>query len=178
MKHSRSAWRSTGSTLPWTAVIASSTATPLKSVYVVENPGVFSQILDAFADRPHPPLICTHGQFRLAALLLLDKLAHGSVRIFYSGDFDPEGLQIAQRLLQRYPHTAAAWRYSIDDYTNTNPSQPLDSGRLNKLNQISHPALIEAKCSIFNTGKAGYQEQIISYLIEDLKAQFFPPDKN
>ena len=146
------------------------------SVYAVENPGVFSEILDAFEDRPYPPLICTHGQFGLATLLLLDKLTRGNARIFYSGDFDPEGLQITQRLLQRYPHSAVAWRYGKGDYANTNPSQPLVPARLKKLNQISHPALVAAKESIYRSGRAGYQEQIIPYLIEDLKAGFSPPD--
>lgn len=151
-------------------------AQAVKPVFVVENPGVFSEIIDAFAGRPHPPLICTHGQFRLAALLLLDKLAKSGVRIFYSGDFDPEGLQMAQRLLQRYPSRAEAWRYSTGDYLNTDPLHLLDPSRLNKLNQISHPALIAVKGSILNTAKAGYQEQIISHLLEDIRIHIYPHD--
>ena len=143
-----------------------------KSVYVVENPGVFSEIIDCFAGRPYPPLICTHGQFRLAALLLLDKLARAGVRIFYSGDFDPEGLQMAQRLLKRYPGIGEAWRYGVEDYTRSNPSHPLNTARLNKLDRIDHPELIAVKGKIAVTGQAGYQEQIIPSLIEDLKQYF------
>ncbi len=150
-------------------------AAEVKSVYVVENPAVFSQILDAFDDCPYPPLLCTHGQFRLAALLLLDRLAEGGGRICYSGDFDPEGLQMAQRLLQRYPGAARAWRYRPDDYARTKPSQLLDAARVRKLKQIIHPALAAVRDSIAGSGKAGYQEQIIPDLIEDLKGCFYPP---
>ena len=149
-------------------------AAEVKSVYVVENPAVFSQILDAFDDCPQPPLLCTHGQFRLAALLLLDKLAEAGVCIRYSGDFDPEGLQMAQRLLQRYPGVARAWRYGLADYVKTNPSQLLDAGRVRKLKQITHPALTAVRDSIAGGGKAGYQEQLIPALIEDLKTCFYP----
>lgn len=33
----------------------------------------------------------------------------------YSGDMDPEGLLIAQRLVNRYP-SLHLWHYEIDDY--------------------------------------------------------------
>ena len=42
-----------------------------KRVWIVENSGVYSSILDHV---PGVPLICTHGQFKLAVFALLDKL--------------------------------------------------------------------------------------------------------
>jgi uncharacterized protein (TIGR02679 family) len=94
-----------------------------KVVYVVENSGVYSALLDLCRDFceeqglkdiiPNPPLVCTHGQFKLASLLLLDKLAASGTQIYYSGHFDPEGLSMAERLLLRYPGQAKAWHYTL-----------------------------------------------------------------
>ncbi len=58
-------------------------------VWIVENSGVCSAILDIL---PFAPILCTHGQFKLAAFLLLDKLVKTGVTLHYSGDLDPEGL--------------------------------------------------------------------------------------
>ncbi|NMA69410.1 MAG: DUF2399 domain-containing protein, partial [Desulfitobacterium sp.] len=108
----------------------------LDRVYVVENSGVFSALIDHFEDYcekahketlemiqveaserpPNPPLICTHGQFKLASLLLLDKLAASGIKIFYSGDFDPEGILMLDRLKQRYSELLIPWHYSLKDY--------------------------------------------------------------
>ncbi len=74
-----------------------------KTVFVVENSGVFSEILAGFGGTRLPPLVCANGRFKLACLLLLDKLAAEGIAIHYSGDFDPEGLQLAHQLLRRYP---------------------------------------------------------------------------
>lgn len=157
--------------VPLRELVKIDTLTPAggKLVFAVENPAVFSGILDAFSEGPYPPLVCTHGQFRLAALMLFDKLARAGARIYYSGDFDPEGLQMARRLLQRYPLNALPWRFDPSDYASSRPSPLLSEARLNKLNGIDHPALAAVKEEIARTGKAGYQEQIIPSLIDDLK---------
>lgn len=65
------------------------------AVFVIENSGVFSAVLDQVSESSsgharRPPMICTHGQFTLAALIILDKLAASGATLFYSGDFDPE----------------------------------------------------------------------------------------
>ncbi|NLJ68570.1 MAG: TIGR02679 family protein [Firmicutes bacterium] len=138
-------------------------------VFVVENSGVFSAILDAFtATRPLPPLVCTHGQFTLAALLLLDKLAESST-LLYSGDFDPEGLQMAQRLLQRYQGRVRLWRYSRQDYQLSLSEVGISQQRLNKLGSIQAPALLPVAKSIRHRGRAGYQEALVDRLIRDIK---------
>ena len=63
-----------------------------------ENPAVFSEIV-----RRHPKTaaVCTDGQPRLAAFVLMDLLKAHTV-FYYMGDYDPEGLLIAQRLKERY----------------------------------------------------------------------------
>ncbi len=70
-------------------------------VFVVENPTVFSSISDTLCDMPIP-LICTSGQLKIVSLALLDLLVQNGCVLYYSGDYDPEGLQIADKLCQRY----------------------------------------------------------------------------
>ena len=69
-----------------------------EDVYVVENPAVFAALVSRY---PEQAFVCTNGQLRLSALILLDLLSRDS-RLHYAGDYDPEGLGIAQRLKDRY----------------------------------------------------------------------------
>ena len=46
---------------------------------------------------PTAPIICTHGQLRMASWRLLDLLDF-DIEMYYSGDLDPEGLRIAQNI--------------------------------------------------------------------------------
>lgn len=96
-------------------------------VYVVENPSVFGTLADTVAGPdgrtsesrrlPYPyPLICTSGQPSVAALRLLDKLTAAGSTIYYSGDFDLAGLQMAVALAQRYGERFRAWRMGAKDY--------------------------------------------------------------
>ncbi|MCY1690063.1 TIGR02679 domain-containing protein [Exiguobacterium sp. SL14] len=63
-------------------------------VWIVENSGVFSEPLDFL---PGMRLVCTHGQFKLAAYQLLDQLVASGHHLRYAGDLDPEGLQMASK---------------------------------------------------------------------------------
>ncbi|MEA4883572.1 MAG: TIGR02679 family protein [Clostridia bacterium] len=144
------------------------------AVFVVENSGVFSAILDRLSDDPsrdarRPPMVCTHGQFRLAALMLMDKLAAGGAAIFYSGDFDPEGLQMAQRLMNRFPGSVRPWRYGLQDYLGCVSETPLPENRLAKLQGVTAPELVPAKDAMAAERKAGYQERLLDALAEDVR---------
>ena len=46
--------------------------------------------------------MCMNGQPRLAGLMVLDLLAKSGTEVYYSGDLDPEGILIAQKLSQYY----------------------------------------------------------------------------
>ncbi len=157
-----------------------------KVVYVVENSGVFSALLDLFRDFceeqglkeiANPPLVCTHGQFKLASLLLLDKLTASGTLIYYSGDFDPEGLSMAERLLQRYPGQAKAWHYTLADYLLSRSDQVLSPQRLKQLDRVSSLELAPLKEELLQTGLAGYQEGILSDLWSDVKQCMQVPRK-
>jgi len=150
----------------------------LNKVYVVENSGVFSALLDLFEDFiiengldtvPNPPLTCTHGQFKLASLLLLDKLAASGTTIFYSGDFDPEGLMMLDQLINRYPGQLIPWHYSQEDYHACISDQVLGLSRLKKLDGVKSLQIEFLKEELKRTKLAGYQEGILGRLWEDIK---------
>ena len=42
--------------------------------------------------------MCTYGQVRLSGIILLNLLIESGLKIYYSGDLDPEGIQIADKL--------------------------------------------------------------------------------
>ncbi|RKQ16394.1 DUF2399 domain-containing protein [Oceanobacillus bengalensis] len=102
--------------IPLRELIALTTVYPAsrkKTVWIVENSGVYSSILDKL---PHVPLICTHGQFKLVGLLLIDLLVKEDCTLYYAGDFDPEGLSMAEKLLQRHPNNIHPWKMDVAHY--------------------------------------------------------------
>ncbi|MCF6094035.1 TIGR02679 family protein [Microaerobacter geothermalis] len=148
-------------------------------VFVIENSGVFSAVLDYLEEvQRHsrslkfPPMICTHGQFKLAALLMLDKLVANGTTIFYSGDFDPEGLQMAQRLIDRYPGSVKMWRYGTEDYAKCISTVKLNDTRIKKLASISANELTGIRDLMIIHRKAGFQEELIDDLVKDLERGF------
>ncbi|MFD1032767.1 TIGR02679 family protein [Metaplanococcus flavidus] len=135
-----------------------------KKVYIVENSGVFSSLLDIV---PNAPLVCTHGQFKLAGLKLVDLLANSGCEIYYAGDFDPEGVAMAVRLLERLPENVRLWRMDVDSYKESLPSVELGE-RLGKLTNIMHPLVVELVSEMNRIGKAGYQEALLEKMAGDL----------
>ncbi len=138
-----------------------------QAVYVVENSGVFSELVDRLKNTadlgswPYPPLICTHGQFKLATLVLLNLLVQQDIVIYYSGDFDPEGLLMAQRLKQRYPDNVTLWHYDENAYIKSLSRISLPEHRLKKLRSVVLPEMQVVKNLMLDKRAAGYQETLI-----------------
>lgn len=132
------------------------------TVFVVENAGVFSTLLDA-----NVPLISTNGQLNLATIWLLDLLVKEGVALYYSGDFDPEGLKMAQRLVERYGSSVRLWHYDRLDYLATKPTVPLPDERLAKLQSVTLHDLQPVKQEMLRLKKAGYQEALVETLRRD-----------
>lgn len=126
-------------------------------MYVVENPAVFSVL---FQKCPENTFICGNGQVNLAVLVLMDKLAaHHS--FYYAGDFDPEGLLIAQRLKLRYKDRLSLWNYRKDLYEKYHSTVELSSERLKKLENIKAEELQEIKEILKRKKQAAYQETML-----------------
>lgn len=148
-----------------------------KKVFIVENSGVFSAIVDKAAGEgyPLPPLVCLHGQFKLASWAALDLLAAGCCTLYYSGDFDPEGLLMAERFVKRYPQAAQLWHYSVDEYTaslrsNNNGgyrAKIISDSRIKQLDGLTIPQLRAIAGRLRETRRAGYQESFVKRLAEN-----------
>jgi uncharacterized protein (TIGR02679 family) len=74
----------------------------LGCVLVVENPSVVALAADALGAH-ETPIVCTNGQPRAAAMVLLRSLAVAGVRLLHHGDFDWGGLTIGNLLHRRLP---------------------------------------------------------------------------
>ncbi|HHW48475.1 MAG TPA: TIGR02679 family protein [Clostridiaceae bacterium] len=144
---------------------------PSKKVFVVENPSVFLTILDV-TPFMNVPVICTYGQLKLACFILLDMLAKVGTTIYYSGDFDPEGLLIADRLKSRYQDRLKLWRYTVEDYLSALSNNILSPVRLKKLDNLKDPGLATLAQEIKQKKLAGYQELISDKLINDISGTF------
>ena len=140
------------------------TAASGRDVYIVENSGVFSSLLDLV---PSAPLVCTHGQFKLTGLRLIDQLIESGCTLHYAGDFDPEGLSMAVRLLERHPDNIHLWRMDLGSYAQSVSSVELGD-RLGKLNNIHHPLVADLIGEMNRIGMAGYQEALLEKMAGDL----------
>ncbi|RYL98358.1 TIGR02679 family protein [Sporolactobacillus sp. THM7-7] len=139
-----------------------------KEVYLVENSGVFSTFLDAC---PNLPLVCTNGQFRLATWLLLEKMTASGCTLHYSGDYDPEGLQMADQVLRRFDGCVRLWGMDLDHYLASHPAVPLSRQRLLKLNTIQSDGLRPLAAQLQSIKRAGYQEAVSGMLLEKVKEE-------
>lgn len=145
-----------------------------KKVYVVENPTVFSVILDSCAKRNIEAdpfkfsMICSNGQPRLSTLILMDKLAKEDAIFYYAGDFDPEGILIADRLKKRYGGRLLFWNTTISDYIDSLSNEKLNDLRLNKLNKVESEELKEVVDKMRDIKISGYQEKIIYKYVESI----------
>lgn len=126
-------------------------------VYVMENPAVFAVFTES---HPKCAAICGGGQIRLAVMMLMDALRYSSV-FYYSGDYDPEGLQIAQRLKQRYGDGLRLWNYSEKLYEKYLSPVVLTDARLKKLENIYLKELDVVKGAMLRRKRAAYQEAMI-----------------
>ncbi|WP_214890496.1 TIGR02679 family protein [Exiguobacterium sp. s142] len=138
------------------------------TVWIVENSGVFSSLLD---DVPDAPLVCTHGQFKLAAYRLLDALVASGCQLKYAGDFDPEGLQMAARLKERYDDKLDYWCMDLESYVASEPSVEMSAERLVKLERVTDAELQDVVEEMKRVRRAGYQEALMETMVRSIAAE-------
>lgn len=139
-----------------------------KMVLAVENPMVFTALSGAAAEYGCG-LICTAGQLKASGIRLLQMLTKSGCKILYAGDFDPEGLQIADKIIRRFSeYDVHAWHMSAEDYNAIEKGDELSEKRLNKLNSIISDELASAVNAIRSEKRAAYQELLVSQMIYDI----------
>lgn len=113
-------------------------------------------------------LVCTNGQLNYSAYLLLDILVNSNINIYYSGDMDPEGLLIADKIKQRYP-SIKLWCYDARHYEISKSKEQATDQRMHMLDALKDEALIQIeKCICENKNRVGYQENMIEEYYNNL----------
>lgn len=136
-------------------------------VYVVENEMVFLYLVEN-AKEQNVAFLCTSGQLRVAAFQLLEYLYKGGTVIYYSGDLDPTGMDIADRLWQRYGNVVQMWRMDVEDYNKSISEEMLSERQLVKLDHLKNSTLCRTAESLRKEKRAGYQENLLIQLLHDV----------
>ena len=136
-------------------------------VYIVENEMVFSYLLKHL-EQKNVTLLCTSGQLRSAAVKLIPFLLDSGAEIYYSGDIDPDGIRIADRLWRKYGDRIHVWRMSEEDYTKSLSEEEIGNISMKKLESVENSVLRETAKEVRKRKKAGYQENILKDLLEDM----------
>lgn len=141
-------------------------STDSKVVYVFENPSLLTSLMDL-----NVPIIITSGIPNISLYTLLKKLEEADTKIYYNGDFDPEGLLIADKLKLRFPKIEL-FCYNKADYDNAKSKESISDSRLKKLNNISSIELQEIKDILSINKIAAYQEQNINRIRKYITKRF------
>ena len=176
-----------------------------KCVYIVENEMVFSYLVDHLkrsscqktgGNETHRitdqqenteekedgkahryTLLCTSGQPRAAAQQLISLLLKNGSVIYYSGDIDPDGIGIADRLWQKFGNSIHIWRMSPEDYEKSRSAERITAIGKTKLEHIAHPLLHRTAERVKEEGQAGYQENLLEELLMDVRNSAFAGEK-
>lgn len=138
-----------------------------KIVFVVENQMVFSHICEKI-EHKDVSMICTSGQLKTSSLIIIDLLCNSGCKVYYSGDIDPEGILIADKLIKRNRNLIFPWRMSLQDYKLCKSKKELTTSRIKKLDKIENKDFLEIINELKKEKLAGYQELLIEKMIEDI----------
>lgn len=155
------AWQITLYNLSKIDIVTSS----IKKCLIVENPAVFTNIIQ---DEKYKniPIVCTYGQVKLAGIILLKKLVESNIHLYYSGDIDPEGMQIADKLKSRFKENITLIGYDEKTYLKNISKVKLDEKRLKKLKKLEDESLAELAKVVLEKKVASYEELNIDKLKE------------
>lgn len=137
---------------------------PEKRLYIVENPSVFSMLCEqnkklcGESGENKTAFMCMNGQPRLAGLIILELCAKSDVSVYYSGDFDPEGLQIAQKLSLFFEGDFDYWHMTKEDYLSCISEEIISEKRMKILDKVTDKRLQPVIEEIRKYRTAGYQE--------------------
>jgi len=136
-------------------------------VYCFENPAVFLAFILRYPDKS---AICTGGQINRVALEVLKCLNDNQVSLCYHGDFDPEGLLIADKLLDRFK-CLNIFAYDLETYKKSqSEDQVITSIRLKQLDHLRDQRLITIGQMMKVTSHPGYEEFIIEEIFKEVDA--------
>lgn len=138
-----------------------------KKVFVIENQMIYSYLCEYFKNK-NISILCTAGQLKTASLILIDMLCKEECKLYYSGDFDPEGIEIADKLIQRNKNIIP-WNFTVENYQQSLSKNLISEERLKKLDKIKTEHFYDLIKLMKKEKKSGYQELILKKLIKDME---------
>lgn len=89
----------------------------IEDIYICENPAVFSNLCEHIKNKKiNIGLICSNGQINFCTYKLIDLLIQSGCHLYYCGDYDSEGLVIADKLKRRYKESISLFEYSLFNF--------------------------------------------------------------
>jgi len=139
-------------------------------VFIVENEMVFDFLIESVhkEHKESVSIICTSGQLHSTAFDLIDLLAADHTIIHYSGDLDPEGMGIADRLWQRHPAQVSIWHMDVEDYKKSISHESINDKSITMLDSLQNDKLKITAEQIRISRLAGYQENLLQDLQKDV----------
>lgn len=138
-------------------------------VFVFENPSLLNEMM---INEINESIIISGGFPNISVYLLIDKLISKGNKIYYNGDFDPEGLIIADNFKKRYGDNLILFCYDDIDYKNCISKKEISDKRISKLSKVSSCELVVIKRLLLNCKMAGYQENNKERIIDFIKRYY------
>lgn len=133
-------------------------------IFIFENPSILNYLKDKDLDIS---IIITSGIPNLAFYKLLENVNRNTT-LYYNGDYDPEGLLIADKLNNKYSNIKL-FLYDRKSYLNTKPSVSISNNRLHKLELVKSKELQEVNRLLLENKKCGYQENNLLFIEKFIK---------
>ena len=130
-------------------------------IFVFENPSILNHLKSLNLSAS---VIITSGNLNLSFYKLIEKISDDTT-IYYNGDFDPEGLLIAEKLKKKRSNIIF-FGYEKKNYLMTHPVKDISQKRLRKLEHVTSKEFQEVKQCILESHKAGYQENQLKFIEE------------
>lgn len=138
-------------------------------LFVIENSSVASHVVNELLKHSiNETIISGNGQFKIATLKFLDAFVETGGVVYYSGDYDPEGIGMAVKLRKRYGDKLIYWNYDVESYLFSLSGEPISERRLKQLSSIQDLSLQPLIQEITERKRSGYQEQMLSHIVEDI----------
>ena len=134
------------------------------ALILVENASVF-YILSAIFNSL--PIVCFHGKLRKSIWTFMDKLSKDA-KVYYAGDFDPEGLKMADDLKQAYGDMIDLSLMRMKYYEGSKPRTKIKPANLDILDKIRDEKLKEVAEAIKDTKLVGHQYNLIEMYVEHI----------
>ena len=132
-------------------------------VFIMENPAVFMEVAQECKKKDFP-MVCTYGQVKLAGIILLDLLIKVGFKLYYSGDIDPEGMQIADKLKRRYEENMELFGFDDETYFRNVSEVEISNERIEKLKSVEN--IKELSNTVNKIKRAAYEEKNIKEIIK------------